>query len=1154
MKHRSKLVYFVGSAVIGIIVVICILVGLIVGGVLDVGVNKLVFASASKSSMYNGEVLTCAEWTLVDGKLEEGHTAKVTVTGQRTDAGRTENTFTVSILDEDGVDVSGYYEIEKQVGELFVQPIPIIVKSENISTMYSGAPMFGDASKCSVTEELLLEGHTYEYVLTGSQTDVGKSVHTVAIRIYDEDAKDVTHNYSVDYDLGELIVSKRPIYIMSNGHTKEYDGSPCTADGYTISNIYPLPEGYEEEVEVIGSLPVVGEADNTIGAVKILKDGVDVTYNFDVQKFPGKLVVTGEPTGTFTEANKGGDINSGNNFLNGFMDAIKDIAQDLDGDGLFDDFDGDGTGDDLNGDGILGDLTDKLKQDLDGDGVWDDFNGDGNADDLNMDGIPGDLSNGLGLDLDGDGFIDDFNFDGVGDDLDMDGIIGETTGDIYQDLDGDGVIDDFNGDGKGDDLNGDGIDGDKSSQLGFDLDGDGFLDDFDFDKVGDDLNGDGVVGDLTGDIYQDLDGDGVIDDFNGDGKGDDLNGDGIDGDKSNDLGFDLDGDGFLDDLNKDGIGDDLNGDGLIGDLTKQQGLENYLGLGAPLAIGAMEITIAKVTASETGRMFLRIKSDGNYTGRGWTAAEEYQGDLLDDTYGMNYLTGKVLENANYVEQSMDITSLYDVGYMLPYYMDASSYVYNIQTGDAYNVGVAEGMTYSVRYYMYSHDKSAERITSSWMPDKYKQIENDYYEKHVTKNYLDVPPKTLEYINTIIEKQGWTAETNAIASKVAKYVQNAAEYSLLYNRAMDKEEDVVVAFLRDYKEGICQHYAAAATLIYRALGIPARYTEGYVVDAVANESVDVKIKHGHAWTEIYVKGVGWIAMEVTGGSSVGNNGMTDSMPINPPVSDKEDVYSVSLLKVSKKYDGTPLFATNRLNMSANLKKLINENGYSPEVIVSGSRTEVGLGKGEAKIESFILRDKDGNDITDQYKIDVAGGDIHIYRYDLTISSETIEKTYDKTPLTNDDTPYVLTVDEGGGEAAGHTISVTFNGSQTNVGQSSNRFAVKIVDADGKDVSVEYNIRAEGGQLRVNPRTLKVESGSAEQAYDGTPLTCETWSILEDCDGLAEGHYINAIFDKEAILVDQGDTLNTFTVKVYDKNGNDVTSCYSVDTIPGILIVY
>ena len=46
--------------------------------------------------------------------------------------------------------------------------------------------------------------------------------------------------------------------------------------------------------------------------------------------------------------------------------------------------------------------------------------------------------------------------------------------------------------------------------------------------------------------------------------------------------------------------------------------------------------------------------------------------------------------------------------------------------------------------------------------------------------------------------------------------------------LDEEANIVTAFLSDrYTEGVCRHYASAATMIFRALKIPARYTIGYV---------------------------------------------------------------------------------------------------------------------------------------------------------------------------------------------------------------------------------------------------------------------------------------------------------------------------------------
>lgn len=61
------------------------------------------------------------------------------------------------------------------------------------------------------------------------------------------------------------------------------------------------------------------------------------------------------------------------------------------------------------------------------------------------------------------------------------------------------------------------------------------------------------------------------------------------------------------------------------------------------------------------------------------------------------------------------------------------------------------------------------------------------------------------------------------------IQNAATYSLDYDPEMDQAANVAIAFLDQYREGVCTHYASAATLLYRTLGIPARYVEGFMIE-------------------------------------------------------------------------------------------------------------------------------------------------------------------------------------------------------------------------------------------------------------------------------------------------------------------------------------
>jgi len=74
------------------------------------------------------------------------------------------------------------------------------------------------------------------------------------------------------------------------------------------------------------------------------------------------------------------------------------------------------------------------------------------------------------------------------------------------------------------------------------------------------------------------------------------------------------------------------------------------------------------------------------------------------------------------------------------------------------------------------------------------------------------------------------------------------------------------FLSSHK-GYDVHFATAATLMFRYYGIPARYVEGYLVtpddvNNAAGKEISVGRERVHAWTEIYIDGVGFVPIEVS----------------------------------------------------------------------------------------------------------------------------------------------------------------------------------------------------------------------------------------------------------------------------------------------------
>ena len=116
----------------------------------------------------------------------------------------------------------------------------------------------------------------------------------------------------------------------------------------------------------------------------------------------------------------------------------------------------------------------------------------------------------------------------------------------------------------------------------------------------------------------------------------------------------------------------------------------------------------------------------------------------------------------------------------------------------------------------------------------------------------------------------TANRTVVADAVARYIRSAGRYTLTPGTTPENE-DFALYFLQELREGYCIHFATAATLMLRALGVPARFTTGYVVTVAPNEvgqTVEVTDLNAHAWVEVFYDDIGWVYLETTpSGSSI-----------------------------------------------------------------------------------------------------------------------------------------------------------------------------------------------------------------------------------------------------------------------------------------------
>lgn len=157
----------------------------------------------------------------------------------------------------------------------------------------------------------------------------------------------------------------------------------------------------------------------------------------------------------------------------------------------------------------------------------------------------------------------------------------------------------------------------------------------------------------------------------------------------------------------------------------------------------------------------------------------------------------------------------------------------------------------------------------------------------SREYLSIEDANVPSVDRFIAAAGVYAGQEDVVERVVSYFNEAYSYS--YNPGwLPRGSDVVNYFLDQNKKGVCYHFASSAALVFRRLGIPARYVEGYafgynsVLDGTVCEDLDyedyyngyselgktavmeveVTDANAHAWVEIYKEGEGWIVVDPT----------------------------------------------------------------------------------------------------------------------------------------------------------------------------------------------------------------------------------------------------------------------------------------------------
>ncbi len=129
--------------------------------------------------------------------------------------------------------------------------------------------------------------------------------------------------------------------------------------------------------------------------------------------------------------------------------------------------------------------------------------------------------------------------------------------------------------------------------------------------------------------------------------------------------------------------------------------------------------------------------------------------------------------------------------------------------------------------------------------------------------LDLPegfnPRTAEMMSEWRSEA--SSDTEIIRRALDYFHQQKFRYTL--NPPL-LSQNTVDEFLFDTREGFCEHYASAFTVMMRMAGVPARVVTGYQGGYFNSIGAYVLVRQSdaHAWSEVWVRGSGWTRIDPT----------------------------------------------------------------------------------------------------------------------------------------------------------------------------------------------------------------------------------------------------------------------------------------------------
>jgi len=279
------------------------------------------------------------------------------------------------------------------------------------------------------------------------------------------------------------------------------------------------------------------------------------------------------------------------------------------------------------------------------------------------------------------------------------------------------------------------------------------------------------------------------------------------------------------------------------------------------AVNLSNVPVLEVEAAKPG--YWRAVSYDRYTGSGWLNTDDLHITLQPEDprlVPVLYAAQRELtQTIRMLQAGEDI--LFFAGQLVRSSVFASARVGVVPLADGQQGGDVS-MLQALRTLRRNQSYTNVSLVSDATAGHLRAAGTDY-PQWVRMRYLQLPRTLPTRVRTLAREIVAGAETpyeQAVA--IQEYLRRITYDQ--YINAPPAGRDVVDWFLFDNRRGYCDYYATAMAMMCRAVGIPARISQGYTPGEYLSNSGTYLVRQldAHAWPELFFPGYGWIEFEPT----------------------------------------------------------------------------------------------------------------------------------------------------------------------------------------------------------------------------------------------------------------------------------------------------